>query len=83
MSLCVSSWKIISVGLTANAGLRTAAMPWNYGRHIWNTMHENHLPNLGGAQRLKKKGGGGGGGILKMNFNLHQRSGNITSLHVL
>lgn len=82
MSLCVSSWKIISVGLTANAGLRTAAMPWNHGRHIWNTMHENHLPNLGGAQRLKKKGGGGGG-ILKMNFNLPQRSGNITSLHVL
>ena len=43
--------EIISVGLTVNAGLRTAAMPWNHGRHIWNTMHENHLPNLGGAKR--------------------------------
>lgn len=50
--------EIISVGLTVNAVLRTAAMPWTHGRHIWNTMHENHLPNLGGAQRLKKKGGG-------------------------
>ena len=82
ISLCVSSWKIISVGLTANAGLRTAAMPWNHGRHIWNTMHENHLPNLGGAQRLKKKGGGGCE-ILSMNSNSPQRSGNVTSLHVL
>ena len=81
ISLCVSSWKIISVGLTANAGLRTAAMPWNHGRHIWNTMHENHLPNLGGAQRLKKRGGGGE--ILSMNSKSPQRSGNVTSLHVL
>ena len=57
--------EIISVGLTVNAGLRTAAMPWNRGRHIWNTMHENHLPNLGGAQRFKKRAGGGGVGYLK------------------
>ena len=73
--------EIISVGLTVNAVLRTAAMPWTHGRHIWNTMHENHLPNLGGAQRLKKKGGGGE--ILSMNSNSPQRSGNVTSLHVL
>ena len=73
--------EIISVGLTVNAVLRTAAMPWTHGRHIWNTMHENHLPNLGGAKRSKKKGGGGE--ILSMNSNPPLRSGNITSLHVL